>query len=179
MVRMLLAGALASALAFHVVALRADSVDADPIDPADATEIVETLLGIAPQRHANPLAAMQGWGALYARTRDAVLAGDETARRLWFLIAFAAQARGDAALNQSFADDLYPAYRADPQGFLDSLAEAPWLAATLCDRLAAHFGSGDRPAAGLSEFLASAEPGLAAALPEPATQACLSALKPE
>lgn len=171
MVRHFLAGALASALIASC-----PTAQAEPIAPADATEIVETLLGIAPQRHANPLAAMHGWGALYARTREAALTGDEGARRTWFLIAFAAQVRGDAALNQSFADDLYPAYHANPEGFLTSLAAAPWLAASVCDRLGAHFGSSDRPQAGVGVFTARAAERFRTALPAKPAEACIAAL---
>ena len=119
---------------------------------------------------------MRCWGTLYFRTRDAALDGDETARRLWFLIAFAAAALGDAALNQRFSDDLLPAYEAEPEAFLKSLAGAPWLAGTICDRIAAHYGSSYRRSSELDEFLASEEGRFRVSLPTPAARACLTAM---
>ena len=56
------------------------------VDPLDAQEVVETLLGLDPSRHADPLAAMHGWGALYARQYTAAQAGDPIALRTWLLV---------------------------------------------------------------------------------------------
>jgi hypothetical protein len=143
------------------------------VDAGDAQEIVETLLGIDPARHATPLAAMQGWGELYARYRDAAAAGDAQALRVWLLIGQVALARADAGSVEAFSADLMPVYAAGPDAVLAALSENGWLVPSTCFYLGNWFGhegrhAGDRPA-----FLAAEAPRIAAALHPRDARGCI------
>lgn len=139
----------------------------------DAAEIVETLLGMDATRHATPLAAMQGWAALYDRYRRGARAGDATALRVWLLIAHTAVVKADAGTSEAFSADLLPVYRAHPRVVLSVLADNAWLVPVTCYYLGRHFDFEGRGGAGRGEFAAAQQAPIAAALPGPAAARCL------
>ena len=143
------------------------------VDAGDAQEIVETLLGLDPARHAAPLAAMQGWGALYAKYRDAASGGDPQALRVWLLIGQAALAKADAGTVEAFSAELMPVYAAQPEAVLSALADNGWLVPSACFYLGNWFGHEDRNADDLPAFLAAEAPRIAASLHPGAAGACL------
>lgn len=143
----------------------------------DAAELVETLLGMEPSRHATPLAAMKGWGELYARYHRGAHKGDPSALRVWLLMAYTAAAKADAATSESFSSDLLPVYQAQPQALLSALADNAWLVPVTCYYLGKHFDFQDRRGAGRDAFVAQQEPVITRALPAPAAARCLAQLK--
>lgn len=145
-------------------------------DPEDAVEILELQIGQDPSRHATPLAAMHGRATLYTDYRERAGGNDETALRIWLLLADFSVRSADASLTQSYAADLVPIYRRDPAAVLSALAAAPWLAPSTCQLLAAHFGSEDRPGSDRPEFLASESERIKAALPDGVASECLALL---
>ncbi len=102
------------------------------VDPADAAEMVETLVGLEPARYDSTLAAMHGRAALYSRYRAAATAGDQVGMRVYLLLAFVAVARVDAATMESFSSDVLPLYRAQADTLLAALRANPWLTDTIC-----------------------------------------------
>ncbi len=143
------------------------------VDAGDAQEIVETLLGLDPARYATPLAAMQGWGELYAEYRDAAAAGDPQALRVWLLIGQVALAKADAATVEAFSTDLMPVYTAQPDAVLAALAANGWLVPSACFYLGNWFGHDGRHGEERPAFLAADAPRIAAALHPSAARACL------
>lgn len=143
------------------------------VPPDDAAEIVETLLGMDPARHATPLAAMQGWATLYDRYRRGARAGDAKALRVWLLIAHTAVVKADAGTSEAFSADLLPVYRAHPRAVLGVLADNAWLVPVTCFYLGRHFDFEGRGGAGRAEFVAAQQAPITAALPGPAAARCL------
>ncbi len=143
------------------------------VDQDDATEILESLLGLTVERHATALAAMHGWGALYGNYRSRAAAGEPDAVRVWLLIAFTTLARGDAATSEAFSSDLIPVYRRQPEAVLDALSDNLWLAPTTCYFLGAYFDFEDRAGEGRQAFLTDETQSIQAALPEAAAERCL------
>jgi len=167
-----LAAALGSACALMPAAAAPAGVP-----PADAAEIVETLLGIEPARHATPLEAMKGWAALYGRYHRAAREGDATAMGVWLLIAHTAVVKADAATSESFSDDLLPVYRAQPRAVLGVLADNLWLVPVTCFYLGRHFDFQGRGGAGRDAFVAEHQARIGAALPAAAAARCLAQIK--
>lgn len=164
---MVLKAALVAAL------LATPGLAAAEVDAADAQEIVETLLGLDPARHATPLEAMQGWGALYLKYRDAAMDGDAEALRVWLLIGHAALAKAGAATVEAFSADLMPLYAAQPQAMLAALAENGWLVPSTCFYLGNWFGHDGRHGEDRPAFLATDAPRIAAALHPSAARMCI------
>lgn len=143
------------------------------VDPLDAQEVVETLLGLDPSRHADPLAAMHGWGALYARQYTAAQAGDPIALRTWLLVGFASVARANAGTVEAFSGDLLPYYRANPMTVLAVLADNGWLVPATCFLVGNGFAHEGRSDADRTAFLAEETPRIKAKLPPASASACL------
>ncbi|MCR9109898.1 hypothetical protein [Marivita sp. XM-24bin2] len=154
----------------------ASAQEAPPPDAADAVEMIELMLGRVPARHETPLAAMHGLGALYARLHAGARADTPGDLGLWILLGDIALRSSDAGLTQSFAADLLPLYRQDPDAVLKVLSEAPWLATSACHYLSAYFGSEDRPEANRAPFLEAERNRIREALPGPAAETCFAAL---
>lgn len=154
----------------------AGAQDLPPPQPADAVEMIELMLGRVPSRHDSPLAAMHGLADLYGRGLEQARSGTPGAAGLWLLLGDVALRSTDAGLTQSYAADMLPLYRQQPDAILLVLTDAPWLAPSTCHHLSAYFGSEDRPEDGRAPFLASETPRIAKALPEPVASACLEAL---
>lgn len=146
------------------------------VPPDDAAEVVETLLGLEPARHATPLAAMKGWGELYARHHRGARQGDPTAMRLWLLVAFTAAAKADAATSESFSSDLVPVFLAQPAPLLSTLADNAWLVPVTCFYLGRYFDFQDRRGAGREAFVAQHAPLINRSLPAVSAQRCLAQL---
>jgi hypothetical protein len=147
-----------------------------PPDESDAVELIEMMLGRVPSRYQTPLAAMHGSTELYTRTHDQARAKEPGALGVWILFGDLALRSVDAGLSQSYAADMLPLYRQQPEDFLAVLSAAPWLAPSACHHLSAHFGSEDRPESGRLPFLTSEKDRFASALPTPTAAACLNAL---
>ena len=143
------------------------------IAPLDAQEIVETLLGIGPSRYPDPLAAMHGWGGLYAREREAAQTGDPIALRTWLLVGFVSVVRADAGTVEAFSGDLLPYYRTHGMAVLAALADNVWLVPTTCFLIGNGFTHEGRNDADRAAFLAQETPRIQAALPPAAARACL------
>lgn len=144
---------------------------------ADAAEIVETLLGLDPARHATPLEAMKGWAALYARYHQAARDGDTTALRVWLLIAYTAVAKADAGTSEGFSEDLLPLYRTRARAVLAALADNAWLVPVTCFYLGRHFDFQGRGGAGREAFVAEQQALITASLPAPSAARCLAQIK--
>lgn len=172
MTRQLIGGALALCLSVA----DAGAQEVPPPDPTDAVEMIELMLGRVPSRYDTPLAAMQGLGDLYVRLLDAARADAPGDLGLWILLGDVALRSADAGLTQSYAADLLPLYRHDPEAVLSVLSDAPWLAASACHHLSANFGSEDRPEVGRAPFLEAERARITDALPGPAAETCLAAL---
>jgi hypothetical protein len=147
------------------------------VPPADAAEIVETLLGMDPARYATPLDAMKGRAELYERYRTAARDGDATAMRVWLLIAHTAIAKADAATSEGFSEDLLPVFRAQPRAMLAALADNAWLVPATCYYLGRHFDFQGRQGAGRAEFVAAQEGAIRAALAGPVALRCLAQIR--
>ncbi len=143
------------------------------VDPLDAQEIVETLLGLDPSRHADPLTAMHGWGALYARQYAAAQAGDPIALRTWLLVGFASVARANAGPVEAFSGDLLPYYRAHPLKVLAALADNGWLVPATCFLVGNGFTHEGRSDVDRTAFLSEETPRINAKLPPASARACL------
>jgi len=143
------------------------------VDPLDAQEIVETLLGLDASRHADPLAVMKGWGALYARQYAAAQAGDPIALRTWLLVGFASVARANAGTVEAFSGDLLPYYRSHPEEVLTALADNAWLVPATCFLIGNGFAHEGRNDADRPAFLSEETPRIKAALPPALARACL------
>jgi hypothetical protein len=143
------------------------------VDPLDAQEIVETLLGIAPSRHSDPLAAMHGWAALYAREREAAQTGDPIALRAWLLVGFASVAKAEAGTVEAFSGDLLPYYRTYGMAMLGALADNGWLVPATCFLIGNGFTHEGRNDADRAAFLAEEGPRIQAAIPPAAARTCL------
>lgn len=146
------------------------------VAPDDAAEVVETLLGLEPARHATPLAAMKGWGELYARQHRSAREGDPIAMRLWLLVAYTAAAKADAATSESFSSDLVPVFQAQPAALLAALADNGWLVPVTCFYLGRYFDFQDRRGAGREAFVAQHAPLINRSLPAASAQRCLAQL---
>lgn len=145
--------------------------------PADAAEIVETLLGLDPARHATPLEAMKGWAALYDRYRRGAREGDAVALRVWLLIGHTALVKADAGTSEGYSEDLLPVYRAQPRAVLAALADNAWLVPATCFYLGRHFDFQGRQGAGRAEFVASQQPLIESLLAAPVAARCLTQLR--
>jgi hypothetical protein len=147
------------------------------VAPDDAVEITETLLGLDPSRHADPLAAMKGWAALYARYRTLAQAGDPVGVRVWLLMAHTAAVKADAATSESFNADLLPTFGRQPRALLDALADNGWLVPVTCYHLGRHFDFEGRAGAGRAEWLVANEARVKAGLPAAAASRCLEQVR--
>ena len=144
------------------------------VDAADAQEIVETLLGLPVTRHDSDLAAMQGWGTLYAKYHDAAVRGDDPAAlRVWLLMGQAALAKADAGTVEAFSADVMPLYAERPDAVLAALAENGWLVPAACFFLGNWFGHEGRHGKDRPAFLATEAPRILAALHPEAARACI------
>jgi hypothetical protein len=164
------------ALAFAGASLAAPA-GAAGVPADDAAEVVETLLGMDPSRHATPLAAMKGWGALYARYHQGARDGDQTALRVWLLMGYTAAAKADASTSEDLSNDLLPVYQAHPDALLAALADNAWLVPVTCFYLGKHFDFQDRRGAGRDAFVEGQAARITRALPAPAAARCLAQLK--
>ncbi len=151
----------------------AEAQDARPPDPADAVEMIELMLGRVPSRHDTPLAAMHGLADLYGRSHEQAQSGSAG---LWLLLGDIALRSVDAGLTQSYAADVLPLYREQPDTILSVLSDAPWLATSTCHHLSAYFGSEDRPEDDRAPFVEAEASRITKALPEPVAAACLDTL---
>jgi hypothetical protein len=158
---------------FAVLLLAMPSGAAAKVDAGDAQEIVETLLGLPVTRYETDLAAMQGWGALYAKYRDAAAGGDPAALRVWLLMGQAALAKADAGVVEAFSADLMPLYAEQPDAVLAALAENGWLASPACFFLGNWFGHEGRHRQDQPAFLAAEAPRILATLHPEAARACI------
>ncbi|MBO6884506.1 MAG: hypothetical protein JJ869_13135 [Marivita sp.] len=145
-------------------------------DPADAVEMIELMLGRVPSRHGTPLAAMHGLADLYGRSLDQAKTGVSGALGLWILLGDVTWRTADAGLMQSYAADMLPLYRLQPEAFLAALSDAPWLAASACHYLSAYFGSEDRAEEGRAPFLENESARISNVLPKPVAETCLETL---
>jgi hypothetical protein len=165
----------ARALAFLLFCLLAATPLRAPaeVDAADAQEIVERLLGLPPTRHETPLAAMQGWGELYRKYRDAAAAGDAAALRVWLLIGQAAADKADASTMQAFTADLMRVYIAQRDALLTALAENGWLVNSACFYLGNWFAQEERQPEDRPDFLETEAPRIATTLQPVQARTCL------
>lgn len=147
--------------------------EAPPPDPADALEMIELMLGRVPTRHDSPLAVMHGLADLYGRSLDQAKMGDPG---LWVLLGDVVLRTTDAGLMQSYAADMLPLYRQQPEAFLAALSDAPWLAPSACHHLSAYFGSEDRPEKDRATFLKNEAARISDVLPKPVAGVCLDTL---
>jgi hypothetical protein len=163
--------------ALAVALLAVPGSAAAQVDAGDAQEIVEALLGFDASRHASPLEAMQGWGELYARYRDAAAGGDDAALRVWLLVGHAALVTADAAMMEAFASDMMPVYRGRPEAVLAAMAAAGWLVPSACFHLGSWFEHEERGGEGRAAFLAAETTRIEAALHADRARACLAQIE--
>jgi hypothetical protein len=147
------------------------------VPPDDAAELVETLLGLEPSRHATPLAAMKGWGELYDRYHRGARDGNPTAMRVWLLLGYTAAAKADAATSEALSEDLLPVFQAQPDALLAALADNAWLVPVTCFYLGKHFDFQGRAGAGRNAFVQAQAPLITRSLPAPSAARCLAQLK--
>jgi len=157
------------------------------IAPADAAEIIDTLLDLEqPKFHHrdaqgrdgyDALGAYKSWGALYekyAQLRHEAGVFQAGYLRVYLLLGRIALEKTDAATMEAFDTDLMTIYQLHREPVLQALKELPFLIPSTCRYLNRYFGFEGRNREAKPKFLLANEAVIRRALAPADAELCLS-----